>query len=133
MSLGVKFPFTIQGGSVAVTDNPSEMVSSQIVFCIGTMIGERVMHPLWGVDILSTVWSLGGDLDLAMREGIDAAFKRWFPAYEAKEIKVTRNSDFPSVVEIEVRFGKYESDVDTLVKVGTQLPGGTEIQTNEGF
>lgn len=133
MTLGVKFPFTIQGGSVAVTDNPTEIVGSQIVFCLGTLIGERVMHPLWGVDILSTVWSLGADLDLAMREAVDAAFKRWFPEYEAREIKVTRNSDRPTYVEIEIRFGKYDSEVDATVKVGTQLPGGTEIQTNEGF
>lgn len=133
MSTGVKFPFTIQGGSVAVTDNPTEQIGSQIVFCLGTMIGERVMHPLWGIDLLSTVWSLGGDLDLAMREGIDAAFKRWFPDYEAREIRVTRNTARPSYVEIEVRYGRYDSDLDATVKVGTQLPGGTEIQTNEGF
>jgi hypothetical protein len=41
MSLAVKFPFTIQSGSVAVTDNPTEAVGSMIVFCLGTMIGER--------------------------------------------------------------------------------------------
>lgn len=133
MSLSVKFPFTIQGGSVAVTDNPTEQVGSQIVFCLGTMIGERVMHPLWGIDLLSTVWSLGGDLDLAMREGIDAAFKRWFPEYEAREIKVTRDASRPAYVEIEVRYGRYDSDIDAVARVGTQLPGGTEIQTNEGF
>lgn len=133
MTTGVKFPFTIQSGSVAVTDDPVEILGSRIVFAVGTMIGERIMYPLWGVDLLSTVWSLGGELDLAMREGIDALFKRWFPAYEAKEIKVTRNSMYPTYVEIEIRFGRFDSDVDSTVRVGTQLPGGTEIQSNEGF
>ena len=133
MSFGVKFPFTIQSGSVAVTDNPTELIGSQIVFCLGTMIGERVMRPTWGVDIISTIYSLGGDLDAAMQEAVDNAFKTWFPDYEAREINVTRNTDRPTYVEIEVRFGRYESDVDATVRVGTQLPGGTEIYTNEGF
>jgi phage baseplate assembly protein W len=133
MTLGVKFPFTIQSGSVAVTDNPTEMIGSQVAFCLGTMIGERVMRPTWGVDILSTVYSLGGELDTAMQEAVDAAFKKWFPDYEAREIIVSRNQDRPTYVEIEVRFGRYESEVDETVRVGTQLPGGTEIYTNEGF
>lgn len=133
MSLGVKFPFVIQSGSVAVSDNPSETINSQIVFCLSTMIGERVMRPTWGVDILSTVYSMGGDLDTAMQEAVDDAFKRWFPEYEPREITVSRNRDRPTYVEVEVRYGRYESDVDETVRVGTQLPGGSEIYTNEGF
>lgn len=131
--IGVKFPFTIQGGSVAVSDNSAEIVGSQIVFCLGTLIGERVMRPTWGVDILNTVHSVGGDLDIAMQEAIVNAFRQWFPDYEAREITLSRNPDNPAYVEIEVRYGKYESDVDETVRVGTQLPGGTEIYTNEGF
>ena len=45
--IGVKFPFTIQGGSVAVTNTDSEIIGSRVVFCLGTMIGERVMRPTW--------------------------------------------------------------------------------------
>jgi phage baseplate assembly protein W len=131
--IGVKFPFVIQGGSVAISDNTTEIIGSQIVFCLGTMIGERVMRPEWGVDIISTIQSVGGDLDLAMQEAIENAFQTWFPDYEAREISMTRNPDNPSYVEIEVRFGQYESDVDETVRVGTQLPGGTEIYMNEGF
>lgn len=133
MTLGVKFPFTIQSGSVAVTDNQTEMVGSQIVFCLGTLIGERIMRPTWGVDILSTVWSLGGDLDIAMKEAVENAFKTWFPDYEPRGIAVTRNNDRPTYVEIEVRYGQYDSEMDEVARVGVQLPGGSEIYTNEGF
>lgn len=131
--IGVKFPFTVQAGSVATTDNSTEIIGSQVVFCLGTMIGERVMRPTWGVDILSTVFSLGGDLETAMQEGCEAAFRTWFPDYEIRDMVLTRNPDRPTYVEIEIRFGRYESDVDETVRVGTQLPGGTEIYTNEGF
>lgn len=133
MSLGVKFPFRIQSGSVAVTDNPTEQIGSQVVFCLGTMIGERVMRPQWGVDILSTVYSLGADLDIAMEEAVHTAFKQFFPDYEARTIQIKKDPDRPTYVEVEVRFGRYDSAVDETVRVGTQLPGGSEIYTNEGF
>jgi phage baseplate assembly protein W len=131
--IGVKFPFVIQGGSVAISDNPTEIIGSQIVFCLGTMTGERVMRPTWGVDIIGSVQALEGDLDTAMQEAVSGAFKRWFPDYEPRQIDITRNPDNPAYVEIEVRFGRYDSDLDETVRVGTQLPGGTEIYTNEGF
>jgi phage baseplate assembly protein W len=131
--IGVKFPFTIQGGSVAVSDNSTEVIGSQVVFCLGTMIGERVMRPTWGVDIVNTVHAVGGDLDMAMSEAITNAFQIWFSDYEVREVVLSRNQENPAYVEVEVRFGKYDSEVDEIVRVGTQLPGGTEIYTNEGF
>jgi phage baseplate assembly protein W len=133
MSAGVKFPFTIQGGSVAMTDNPTEIAGSRIVFCLGTMIGERIMRPNWGVDIINTVHSVGGDLDLAIKEAVQNAFLAWFPEYEAREVSLTRNQENPTYVEVEVRFGRYDSELDESIRVGTQLPNGTEIYTNEGF
>lgn len=133
MSAGVKFPFTIQGGSVAMTDNPTEVAGSRIVFCLGTMIGERVMRPTWGVDLVSTVQSVGGDLDIAMQEAVQTAFLQWFPEYEAREVTVSRTQENPAYVEVEVRFGRYDSELDESIRVGTQLPDGTEIYASEGF
>lgn len=133
MSLGVKFPFRIQSGSVAITDNPTEMIGSQVTFCLGTMIGERVMRSTWGVDLLSTVYSVGGKLETAMDEAVRAAFRQWFPDYEPREISIERYPDRPTYMEITVRFGRYNTAVDETVRVGTQLPGGSEVYTNEGF
>lgn len=133
MSLGVKFPFRIQSGSVSVTDNMTEMINSRVSFCLGTMIGERVMRSTWGVDLLSTVYSLGGELDDAMKEAVVNAFRVWFPDYEVRSITVERDLDYPTYVEVEVKFGRFESGIDETVRVGTQLPGGSEIYTNEGF
>lgn len=131
--MGVKFPFTIQGGSVAVSDNSAEIIGSRVVFCLGTMIGERVMRPTWGVDIINTVHAVGGDLDLAMSEAVNSTFNKWFPDYEVRDVLLSRNNENPAYVEIEVRFGRYDTDVDEVVRVGTQLPGGSEIYMNEGF
>lgn len=131
--IGVKFPFTISGGSVVTTSDPTEIIGSRVTFLIGTSIGERIMRPAWGIDILSTVFSLGGDLEDAMEEAIEVAFTDHFPEYEPREITFNRIPDNPTYVEISVRFGRYDSDMDAVARVGTQLPGGSEIQANEGL
>jgi len=131
--IGVKFPFTITGGSIATTSNPAEIIGSQVTFCLGTMIGERLMRPTWGVDIINTVHSIGADLDVALPEAIRNAFSTHFPDYEPREIEIIRRVDNPAYVDIDVKFGHYDSDIDMLVRVGTQLPDGTEIYANEGL
>ncbi len=42
-------------------------------------------------------------------------FKVWFPKYEAREITVYRQPERPTYVEIEVRWGRYDSMLDTIV------------------
>lgn len=131
--IGVKFPFTISGGSVVTTANPTEIIGSRVAFLLGSLVGERVMRPTWGVNLLNTVHALGGDLDDALEEAIEDAFKSWFPQYEPRGIEINRRDDNPAYVEIVVRYGKYDSDLDETVRVGTQVPGGSEIYNTEGL
>lgn len=133
MTIGIKFPFTITNGSVAASTNVSEVIGSRVTFCLGTMLGERVMRPNWGVDIINTVHAVGGDLDEAIPEAIENAFTEWFSDYEAREINIVRRSQNPTWIDIEVRFGRYDSELDTVIRFGTQLADGTEVYTNEGF
>lgn len=129
--IAVKFPFTISGGSVVTTDNPTEIIGSQVTFLLGTMLGERVMRPSWGIDLLSTVHSLGADLDESMEEAIQDAFNTHFPEYEPRDIDLVRNPDNPGWVDVVVRFGKYDSDLDVTARTGTQV--GTETASTEGL
>lgn len=131
--IGVKFPFTISGGSVVTTSNPTEILGSQVTFCLGTLIGERVMRPTWGVDLMSTVHALGADLDEAIEEAVEDTFQAWFPDYEPRGIDIERNNDNPAYIEVIVRYGRYDSELDSTVRVATQLASGTEIDASEGL
>lgn len=131
--IGVKFPFTISGGSVVTTSNPTEIIGSRVTFLLGTLVGERLMRPNWGVDILSTVHALGADLDESLEEGIRDAFQTHFPEYEPREIRIAPQPDNPAWVTVYVRYGKYDSDLDEEVQVGTPVPGGAEIYPEEGL
>ncbi len=37
------------------------------------------MRPTWGMDILSTVWSIGAELDLAMQEAVETRVQGLVP------------------------------------------------------
>lgn len=113
----VVFPFTIKDGKVAVTDVDGYEVRSKVMFCLGTEVGERVMRPTWGVDILSTVYSVGGDLDAAVEEAIANAFKKWFSKIRLIETETVLREDDPTYAYVTVRFGRIDEDVDEVVRL----------------
>jgi phage baseplate assembly protein W len=133
VTIGVKFPFTISGGSVVTTSNPTEIIGSNVTFLLGTLTGERLMRPNWGVDLLGTVYALGADIEEALDEAIRDAFGVHFKEYEPREINVRADPDNPAWVSVSVRFGRYDSDVDVNVEAGTPVPGGAEIYPEEGL
>lgn len=123
----IKFPFKISGGSVQAASNPSEVISSKVVFCLGSQVGERVMRPYWGVEILNSVFAMGGSLEEAVAEGIEMAFQRWFPDYQLRGITTERDPHLPTYFSVFVRYGSPDSNVDQMSKVGLRAPDGTEM------
>lgn len=130
--IGLKYPFRISGGMVTTTSNPSEIVAANIVFCIGAQVGERVMRPTWGVEILNSVYAMGGNADDAVVEGVEAAFNSWFPQFELRSVRTTRNDYQPSWIDIEIRYGKPGDTSDLVSKVGLAAPDGSEMFSGEG-
>jgi phage baseplate assembly protein W len=133
MSVAVKFPFSIGGGSVVTTDNPTEAIGSRVTFCLGTLVGERVMRPGWGIDIMNHVYAMGAGLEAAVVEGVEEAFRQWFPSYELRGTSVAFDKQDPSRVNITVRYGSYGKGIDEVSRVGTPVPGGAEIFKGEGL
>lgn len=113
----VVFPFAIKNGKVAVTDVDGHEVRSKVMFCLGTETGERVMRPNWGIDILSTVYSVGGDLDAAVEEAIAEAFKKNFRKIRLIETETVVKEDDPTYASVTVRFGRIDDDVDEVVRL----------------
>lgn len=113
----VVFPFTIKNGKVAVTDVDGYEVRSKVMFCLGTEVGERVMRPNWGIDILSTIYAVGGELDDAVEEAIENAFKKWFPKIRLIDTDIVLRKDDPTFATVTVRFGRIDEDVDEVVRL----------------
>jgi hypothetical protein len=124
MAVSVKFPFQIANGSVATTSLDREALRSKVMFCLGSQINERVMRPQWGIDILSTSYSVGADLAEAVPEAIAFAFQRWFPSLRLIAAEVTINDRDPTYVDVLVRYGQIDSDIDEVARL--------EIPVSEG-
>lgn len=125
--VGVKFPFKIAGGSVLMASSHQELVKSRIMFCLGTQVGERVMRPNWGIDIMNVTHAMGGSIEEVVREAVDEAFRQWFPDYVLKEMRLEYSAGDPTRVEILVRYGKSNSLTDESARVGTTIDGGAEM------
>jgi phage baseplate assembly protein W len=113
----IKYPFSIRGGSVVTDADPSESIGSRVVFCIGSQTGERVMRANWGVEILNSVYAMGGDLDESITEGVEVAFQTWFPDLSLKDVTVTPDKHQRTP----------DSDLDQMTRVGVRAPDGTEM------
>jgi phage baseplate assembly protein W len=129
----VKYPFTIYGGKVMTTEDPAIAAQSNIVFCLSTQAGERVMNPAWGIEILNASYSMGADIKVVIKEAILAAFRTYFPEYQVRAVEILPYHSNPTYITVTVRWGKYGSAVDVLSRVGVQLPGGGEQFQGEGF
>ena len=120
----LRYPFTVVGGSVATTTQDAEALRSKILFCLGTQINERVMRPQWGVDIMSTIYSVGGDLEDAVPEAIKMAFQKWFPTIRLVETRIVQDPQRPNWATVTVRFGKIDSTIDEVVRLDLPLDEG---------
>lgn len=129
----VRFPFAIENGRVVIDEDQSREIESKVIFCLSTQVGERVMNPDWGIEILNASYSMGASTREVIVEAINNAFRTFFPEYQVREIKVTPNRANPTWIEVDVRWGKFGASVDMLSKVGVQLPGGGEHFEGEGY
>jgi phage baseplate assembly protein W len=117
----VKFPFEIANGSVAVTSLDREAIRSQLLFCLGTQVNERVMRPSWGIDIMSTLYAVGGDLAEAVPEAVADMFRRWFPTYRFIAASVEIDPQRPNWATVTVRWGQIDSEVDEVLRQDVPL------------
>lgn len=134
MEVGVRFPFSISNGSVNVVASDGEIMKSRLMLCLGTQVTERVMRPQYGIDILGTVYSVGGDYRDAIPEAIADSFRRWFPSLQLLETsieQVEESGDYytanvltvgsvTSYLIVTVRFGRIDSETDEIIRY--QLP-----------
>lgn len=125
----VKYPFEIQNGSVATATSPDTIIHSQVLFCLGSETGERVMYPEWGVEIMNADFAMGASIEEAVSSGIHAAFYKWFPEFELREVKFVRHADYQTTILVEVRYGASGLSTDSIARVGFQVPDGTALMS----
>ena len=113
----VMFPFRIENGSVATTTLDEHAIKSKVLFCLGTEVNERVMRPDWGIDIMQTVYMIGGDPVDVIPEAVNAVFRKFFPKIRLVGVVVKVDENDKTRINAEVRFGQIGSEIDEIIRV----------------
>jgi phage baseplate assembly protein W len=80
MSQSIAFPFSFVNGRVGVTTNTEDQLTNRVVSVVGTQLGERVMRPNYGTDMVRFDFGLGDEIDrAAMEQEASRAVSQWEP------------------------------------------------------
>ena len=123
--ISVDYPFSLTAGQVSMTVDPSETMKSNVAFCLGTHIGERIMMPTWGVNIMNSLHALGAEIDEVLALAVEETFSRWFPEYEVKEIKLFKDPRYLTHVDVEIWYWLPGAALLSTSKFAVQVPDGS--------
>jgi len=108
-------------GNWKSTETTIEAVKNNIRNLINTHRGERLMQPLFGMNLRNYLFqSFDEDVVVAIQNEIVDTFKKWLPFVLVRDIRVTSADN--STIEIKVIFS-IQNDPNTLESIDVQITG----------
>lgn len=125
----ISLPFKINAyGRVNATTEQSKIWQDRVRSVVGTYLGERVMRPNFGADVVDAVFENSGEADLIIQNEVRKAFERYLPTLYLSEV-ITNYDEETGTIEAEVVYSlpnaKIEDVTSTtigLVRIGGTLP-----------
>lgn len=127
----ISYPFEVVNGSVRAQLDPNQALRSQIIFFISSHVGERVMRPNWGIDVMNSYMALGLGVKESLMEAVEEGLRLWFPGIVVKSLTAEQSASSPSTFNLTLLYGISEDDTDELVRIPV-LVGNSEIPFYEG-
>ncbi len=79
--LAVSLPFALDAyGSIATTTSQSKIWSDRVLSVVGTLVGERVMQPIFGTEIAEGMFNSTERMEELISVEIEKAFVNHLPA-----------------------------------------------------
>lgn len=120
----ISLPFRIDGyGRVASTTDPRLIWAGRVRSVIATMIGERVMRPDFGCDVMSEVFDSVEETPEIVEQDVRTAFSDWLPELEIESVSLDYVNEQTGEVELAV---VYVLPGDTSVTETLILPFSLE-------
>lgn len=125
----ISLPFNINAyGRVNSTTEQAKIWQDRVRSVVGTYLGERVMRPNFGADVVDAVFENSGEADLIIQNEVRKAFERYLPTLYLSEV-ITNYDEETGTIEAEVVYSlpnaKIEDVTSTtigLVRIGGTLP-----------
>jgi phage baseplate assembly protein W len=98
-------PFSIDTfGRVAFTEDRTRIWADRARMVAGTSVGERVMRPTWGTDLVEAFFTSGEVEEEAVEAALETAFAEFLPDITVTEVQSTRDKYEPSRLYVDLTY-----------------------------
>ena len=127
--LAISLPFSVNAyGRIGTTTEQSKIWQDRVRSVVGTYLGERVMRPNFGADVVDAVFENSGEADLIIQNEIRKAFEKYLPTLTLSEI-TTNYDEETGTIEADVVYALPDAKIEDvtsttigLVRIAGTLP-----------
>jgi phage baseplate assembly protein W len=134
MTVQIALPFSFNAsGSVNVTNADEKVWSDRVITAVMTRIGERVMRPKYGSNVVATIFENESEASSIVRREVPAIFATWLPELTllAVTAKIENNELADNTLAISIEYllpNKQKGITTTRVHLGTFTQTGLLIE-----
>jgi phage baseplate assembly protein W len=125
----ISLPFSINPyGRVGTTIEQPKIWQDRVRSVIGTYLGERVMRPNFGADVVDAVFENSGEAELIVQNETRKAFERYLPTLNLVEV-IPHYDEETGILEAEIIYSLPDARIEDvtsttigLVRIAGNLP-----------
>lgn len=127
--LALSLPFSVNPyGRISTTTERSKIWQDRVRSVVGTFLGERVMRPNFGADVVDAVHETSEEASIIVENQIRQAFNTYLPTLTLTEVK-TKYDENTGIMDVEIVYSLPEATVEDvssttigLVRIAGTLP-----------
>jgi phage baseplate assembly protein W len=127
--LALSLPFSVNPyGRISTTTERSKIWQDRVRSVIGTFLGERVMRPNFGADVVDAVHETSEEAIIIIETQVRQAFNTYLPTLTLTDV-ITNYDESTGIMEVEIVYSLPEATVEDvssttigLVRIAGNLP-----------
>ena len=127
--LALSLPFSVNPyGRISTTTERSKIWQDRVRSVIGTFLGERVMRPNFGADVVDAVHETSEEAVIIIETQVRQAFNTYLPTLTLTDV-ITNYDESTGIMEVEIVYSLPEATVEDvssttigLVRIAGTLP-----------
>ena len=113
--VALTLPFSVNAyGRINTTTERSKIWQDRVRSVVGTYLGERVMRPNFGSDVVDAVFENSDDAQITIETAIREAFNTFLPTLSVSEVR-TNYDENTGILETEIVYALPDAKIDELV------------------
>lgn len=127
--LALSLPFSVNPyGRISTTTERSKIWQDRVRSVIGTFLGERVMRPNFGADVVDAVHETSEEAIIIIETQVRQAFNTYLPTLTLTDV-ITNYDESTGIMEVEIVYSLPEATIEDvssttigLVRIAGNLP-----------